>query len=114
MSSGETGILGRNFPVIDKIDSNGVATGITSKNLILSYQSSASLESSIKVDVCKIANFNGDCFKGIRVRPNQITGRQLQIVVPNVTLSPDRIQAINNAVEYARHCGVEIIIMIGK
>ena len=106
--------LGSRFPVIDKIDSNGVATSIKSMDLRVSYQKPGRLESAIRADIRKVANFNGDRFGDVRVRPNQITGRQLQIVVPDITLTIGQIQAINNAIEYAKRYGVEVIITIGK
>lgn len=43
-----------------------------------------------------------------------INQRDLQIVVPNTTLTDAQPQAINNAIAYGKENGVNVIITVGK
>jgi len=102
--------LGRNFPVIDRMDGNGVITSIKSYDLTMPSKQGRNLEYGIRADIRSVANFDGVG----RIDIDIVTGRQLQIVVPNVTLTPSQIQSINNAIEYGQQYGVTIIITIGR
>ena len=48
------------------------------------------------------------------VNAEEIVGRQLQVVVPNVTLSEAQINAVNNATKHGIDKGVKLIITVGK
>ncbi len=106
--------VGQNYPVIDKIDENGVVTSVKSRDLnCKTYQNGSNLEKTIKKDIDKVANFDGADWNGVDIEASDITGRQLQIVVPNTTLSDAQIKAINNAIQYGKSKGVKVIITIG-
>ena len=81
--------VGHNYPVIDNIDEWGIVTSVKSRDLSCkTYQDSSKLESIIKKDVDKLADFSGRNWNGIKIKSSDISGRQLQIVVPDIEFSP--------------------------
>ena len=79
--------LGHNFPTIDKVE-NGVVTSVKSRDLgAKTYQNGNKLEKVIVKDINKVSGFIGETFNGKFVNAEEIVGRQLQVVVPNVTLA---------------------------
>ncbi|MCL2427549.1 MAG: hypothetical protein FWD05_14580, partial [Oscillospiraceae bacterium] len=109
---------GRTFPVVDRIDERGVVTSIKSRDLRApTYQRASRLESTIRTDINKVAGFQGadrTASGGIEIRSADITGRQLQVVVPNAPISNSQVQAINNAITHGQSRGVNVIITIGR
>lgn len=72
-----------NFPTIDRF-SNGIATSIKSIDLdAASYLSGNGLRNTLTRYVDKVADFNGANWAKVRIQPNQITGRSLEVVVPH-------------------------------
>ena len=106
--------LGHNFPTIDKVE-NGVVTSVKSRDLgAKTYQNGNKLEKVIVKDINKVSEFIGETFNGKFVNAEEIVGRQLQVVVPNVTLSEAQINAVNNATKHGIDKGVKLIITVGK
>lgn len=106
---------GDNYPVIDRIDKDGVVTSVKSRDLnCTTYQNGSKLESVIKRDIDKLAKFNGKTWGGTTISPSQITGKQLQIVFPNSTLTQTQIKAINSAISYGREKGIKVLITVGR
>ncbi|MEG0416676.1 MAG: hypothetical protein RR565_11140 [Erysipelothrix sp.] len=106
---------GSNYPVIDKIDENGVVTSVKSRDLSAkTYQNGKTLENTIKKDIDKLAGYKGANWGGTNIKPNQITGKQLQIVIPNQAITQSQINSINSAIEYGNTNGIKIIITIGR
>ena len=106
--------LGHNFPTIDKVE-NGVVTSVKSRDLgAKTYQNGNKLEKVIVKDINKVSGFIGETFNGKFVNAEEIVGRQLQVVVPNVTLSEAQINAVNNATKHGIDKGVKLIITVGK
>ena len=106
--------LGHNFPPIDKVE-NGVVTSVKSRDLgAKTYQNGNKLEKVIVKDINKVSGFIGETFNGKFVNAEEIVGRQLQVVVPNVTLSEAQINAVNNATKHGIDKGVKLIITVGK
>ena len=106
--------LGHNFPTIDKVE-NGVVTSVKSRDLgAKTYQNGNKLEKAIVKDINKVSGFIGETFNGKFVNAEEIVGRQLQVVVPNVTLSEAQINAVNNATKHGIDKGVKLIITVGK
>ncbi len=98
--------LGHNFPTIDKVE-NGVVTSVKSRDLgAKTYQNGNKLEKVIVKDINKVSGFIGETFNGKFVNAEEIVGRQLQVVVPNVTF--------NNATKHGIDKGVKLIITVGK
>ena len=107
--------VGHNYPVIDNIDERGIVTSVKSRDLSCkTYQDSSKLESIIKKDVDKLADFSGRNWNGIKIKSSDISGRQLQIVVPDIELSNSQIESINNAIDYANAKDIKIILTVGK
>ena len=107
--------VGHNYPVIDNIDERGIVTSVKSRDLSCkTYQDSSKLESIIKKDVDKLADFSGRNWNGIKIKSSDISGRQLQIVVPDIELSNSQIEGINNAIDYANAKDIKIILTVGK
>ena len=99
------------------LDENGIVSSIKSRDLTAStYQNGSKLESIIKGDVNKLKDFNGldQPWNGVDIGSEDIAGRQLQIVVPNTTLSQAQIDGINNAIDYGTINGIDVIIIVGK
>ena len=106
--------LGHNFPTIDKVE-NGVVTSVKSRDLgAKTYQNGNKLEKVIVKDINKVSGFIGETFNGKFVNAEEIVGRQLQVVVPNVTLSEAQINAVNNATKHGIDKGIKLIITVGK
>ena len=106
---------GKNYPVIDRYTEDGVITSVKSRDLSCkSYQNGNTLECTIKKDIDAIASFEPFDYGGTRIGKLQVAERRLQIVVPNVELSSDQIQAINMAIDYGRNSGVKIQITVGR
>ena len=107
--------VGHNYPVIDNIDERGIVTSVKSRDLSCkTYQDSSKLESIRKKDVDKLADFSGRNWNGIKIKSSDISGRQLQIVVPDIELSNSQIESINNAIDYANAKDIKIILTVGK
>ena len=98
----------------DKVE-NGVVTSVKSRDLgAKTYQNGNKLEKVIVKDINKVSGFIGETFNGKFVNAEEIVGRQLQVVVPNVTLSEAQINAVNNATKHGIDKGVKLIITVGK
>ena len=105
---------GSNYPVIDKFE-DGVATSVKSRDLnSKTYQNGSKLESVIKRDVDKLANFDGAKWGDTNIKPGETKSRKLLIVVPDVSLSDAQTKAINNAITYVNRKGVTIEIVVEK
>lgn len=106
--------VGSNYPVIDRIDEQGIVTSVKSRDLSCkTYQDGKTLEYVIKKDIDKITSFSGRNWNGIKIKPSDISGKQLQLVVPNIDLSASQIEAINNSIKYAATKDIKIIITVG-
>jgi hypothetical protein len=107
------GSLHQNFPVIDMISQSGVVTSIKSIDLRAAvYQNEASLTYRLNSYVDKLSEFDGAEFAGQTVRPDEITGRILNVVVPAGSMTETQQIAIEAARARARSLGrnVEIIV----
>ncbi len=60
-----------------------------------------------------ITSFSGRNWNGIKIKPSDISGKQLQLVVPNIDLSASQIEAINNSIKYAATKDIKIILTVG-
>lgn len=80
------------------------------------YQNGKTLENTIRKDIDKLSEFNGldKPWNGVNIKASDITGKQLQIVVPNTKLTEVQIQGINNAISYGKQKGIKIIITVGR
>lgn len=106
--------VGSNYPVIDRIDEQGIVTSVKSRDLSCkTYQDGKTLEYVIKKDIDKITSFSGRNWNGIKIKPSDISGKQLQLVVPNIDLSASQIEAINNSIKYAATKDIKIILTVG-
>ena len=110
--------LGHNYPTFDNIEkSTGTATSVKSRDITCqSYQSRSGLESTIKRDIDRVYNFDNTkpfSYNNKEIKAGEINERVLKVVVPDVQLSEEQIEAINNAVEYGKSKNVEVIIVIG-
>ncbi|KVH51153.1 hypothetical protein WJ39_08300 [Burkholderia diffusa] len=106
--------LPQNFPVID-IFKDGVATSIKSLDVNAnSYQSMATLARTINGYIDSVASYNGtgkDGWAGVTITSSQITGRGLDLVIPNAG-SVAQQQIINQAVQYGRSKGVAVNVIV--
>ena len=107
--------LGHNYPVIDRYNPDtGVATSVKSRNLnAKTYQNSTKLYNQVKLDIDKLKSFEMIDWAGSNYAGFPIEGRNLDMVVPNITLSETQINAINKAIEYANINNVKINFYVG-
>ena len=107
--------LGHNYPVIDRYNPDtGVATSVKSRNLnAKTYQNSTKLYNQVKLDIDKLKSFEMIDWAGTNYAGFPIEGRNLDMVVPNITLSETQINAINKAIEYANINNVKINFYVG-
>lgn len=105
--------LGSNYPVVDKYD-NGVVTSIKSRNLSdKSYQNGKILEYTIKRDINILKDFEMVDWAGKEYASLPIKIRNLEVVVPNMSLNEYQINAINKMIKYGKINGVNLIIVVG-
>jgi hypothetical protein len=102
--------LPRNFPVIDAWG-DGVVTSIKSIDLnAATYQDATRLTYRLNGYVDQIALYDGDEMSGITIRPSDISGRALDIAVPNGSITETQRAAIEAAKLRARAFGVDLNI----
>lgn len=107
--------LGHNFPVIDKLESN-VAVSIKSLDTAAAtYQKGSALASKLNSFVYQLSRFDGASFGGKSAfKGVDFSSKALELVIPDVQLSMEQIQAIIKAKEYASSLGIGFKIIIGK
>jgi hypothetical protein len=107
--------VGSNYPVIDRVDPDGMVTSVKSRDLVnsVSYQNPGKLESVIKADIDKLIKYNGKKWGYTNIKSSQITGKTLKVVIPDTPLTAGQVNAIANAAEYANQNGITLIIVIG-
>ncbi len=103
------GNLPKAFPTIDKF-ANGIATSIKSIDLAApSYQSAGRLAGTLDRYVASVAKFNGASFDGTIIKAGQITGRELQVAVPQGSMSAAQQEVFDAAVQRAAQQNVKLI-----
>ena len=106
-----------NFPVIDDFDIglDGFAKYITSiKSMDLAcktYQKGSAVLARLSSYIDKVANFQTTQWNNIKVPVNNSTQRILMLAIPTGA-TPEQMQAIQKAKEYASQKGVELIIRV--
>ncbi|KPL66749.1 hypothetical protein SZ64_00705 [Erythrobacter sp. SG61-1L] len=100
-----------NFPVIDKFE-NGLATSIKSVDLdAVTYQSGSTLTRTLNGYVDTVAEFQGRTWAGVRIRPQDISGRALDLAIPHSGSSAQQA-IINQTVEYGASRGVSVNVIL--
>ncbi|KVG57943.1 filamentous hemagglutinin N-terminal domain-containing protein [Burkholderia territorii] len=103
-----------NMPVIDRFE-NGIATSIKSLDVnATSYQNTSTLTRTVNGYIDKVAAYNGTSQQGwarVTIDPAQITGRSLDLVVPNAGSAAQQ-QVINQAIQYGASKGVTVNVII--
>lgn len=109
---GRSSNLVQNFPVIDRFQ-NGVATSIKSLDLgAKSYQNVSTLTRTVQGYVDTLANWQGQptFWGGVRIFPNQITARVLELAIPtNATQA--QLSALQQIQQNALNVGVNVQII---
>lgn len=74
------------------------------------------MENIIKKDIDKLDDYNcsDKPWGEVDITEDYITGKVLQMIVPNSPLNPSQIQGINNAIDYRTSLDISVIITIGK
>jgi filamentous hemagglutinin len=102
--------LPSNFPVIDRFES-GLATSIKSLDLnAAAYQNTSTLNRTLNGYVDTMAGFQGRTWAGVRIRPQDITGRALDLAVPHSGSAAQQV-IINQTVTYGASRGVTVNII---
>ncbi|OPX43956.1 hypothetical protein CLHUN_21990 [Ruminiclostridium hungatei] len=107
--------LGHNFPVIDKLE-NKVAVSIKSLDTAAAtYQNSSALLSKLNSFVYQLSRFDGATYGGKSAFQGvDFSSKALELVIPDVQLSMEQIQAIIKAKEYANSLEIGFKIIIGQ
>lgn len=88
-----------------------MATSIKSTDLnAKTYQSISVLKRQLKGYVDTVANYNGtgpNGWAGVTIKPNQITGRGLDLAIPNAGTAAQQA-AIRDAITYGASKGVTV------
>jgi hypothetical protein len=108
--------LGQNlparFPAIDRVSPSGVVTSIKSVDLnAATYQRAATLDRVLRGHIDRIAGFRGHSFADHEVLAGQISGRALDIVLPQAGNSAQQA-VIAEAVRYGEFRRVIVNIII--
>jgi filamentous hemagglutinin len=102
------------MPVIDRWK-NGIATSIKSLDLNApSYQNAATLESTLKGYIDKVAGYAGTSssgWAGVVIKEGEIAGRELNLAIPNAGTAAQQ-QVISQAVSYGAQNGVAVKVTI--
>jgi hypothetical protein len=99
-----------NYPVVDRFV-GGLATSIKSIDLnAASYQNTATLSGTLTRYIDQVANFSGRTWAGAEIRAADITGRALDLAVPNVG-STSQQSVLSQAVRYGGQRGVTVNVI---
>jgi hypothetical protein len=102
--------LPSNFPVIDRFE-NGLATSIKSLDLdAATYKSSATLNRTLTDYIDKVAEFKGRTWAGVRIRPQDISDRALDLAIPH-SGSAAQQSIIEQAVKYGTSRGIAVNVI---
>jgi hypothetical protein len=106
--------LHRNFPVIDKIP-DGLATSIKSMDFrVATYQKATPFTYRLKSYVGEISEFvSGKLGKDV-VRPSDVKGRALEVVIPTGTMTPMQREIIEAVRVWAKTLRNPVEIMINE
>ena len=106
--------LGRNFPVIDKLE-NGVITSIKSMDLSApSYQKSRDIYNKLKRDVDKLDEFKKQEWNNKSIRSNDYSSKRLEIAIPDMEITVEQRKGLEMIKEYTRNKGIETTIIVVK
>ncbi len=103
--------LPQTFPVIDKFV-DGVATSIKSMDLnAVTYADPAAITRTGQGYINKVADFTGGARSNFVITQGQITGRALELAVPEGATAPQE-QALQGMIRYGRSKGVTVTIVV--
>ena len=106
--------LGRNFPVIDKLE-NGVITSIKSIDLSLpSYQTAKGIYNKLRRDVDNLDDFTWKQWGGKKVDMKDYSSKKLEIAVQDMKITAEQRSGIEMVKAYAKEKGIEVIITVVK
>ena len=98
------------FKTIDRF-LDGIATSIKSIDLNApSYQNVQKLYSTLRNQIDKVADFTGGRRSGVVIKPHEINGRALDVLVPHSGSAAQKV-AIKRAVDYGAQQGVTVNII---
>jgi hypothetical protein len=102
----------RSYPVVDRVDPGGVVTSVKSVDLTLpSAQNVSALRNKVRGFVDKVDEFQGATREGFTIRPEDIQGRAVEVVVQKGKASAQQITALQEAVEFGAQKGVKVKIV---
>lgn len=101
-----------NYPVIDKFNrQTGIATSIKSMDLnAKSYQKAGSVFNKLKGYIDKLHRFKGSGWKDSKVLGADISGKELELVLPNGSGTKAQWEQIHQAIDYGMRQNINISI----
>ena len=104
--------LGRNFPVVDKLE-NGVLTRIKSIDLSAqTYQTRRGIFSKLKADLDDLAAFRQKTWGKVDLRTTDYHMKELEVAIPNMNMSKEQLKGIEDAKAYATEHGISMKITV--
>lgn len=104
------GNLPAGFPVVDRF-ADGVVTSIKSIDLrAAGYQNASRLKSIVNGYVDRVARFNGNSLGTFDIDANKITGRALNLAVPEDSLTSVQRRVLDIAKNRAKSLNVDLIV----
>jgi hypothetical protein len=102
-----SGRLPKGFRAVDFHE--GVVTSTKSVDFRLpSYQDPLRLEKKLQGYVDSLESFQGGALKGKVIRPSDISGKQLDVVIPTGPMSPSQRLAIETTRAYGAARGIKV------
>ncbi|RWX44233.1 RHS repeat-associated core domain-containing protein [Candidatus Electrothrix aarhusensis] len=100
-----------NYPVIDKFK-DGIATSIKSLDVnAKSYQTNSTLMRTVKGYIDKAKAFQGRKWAGANIKPHEISGRALDLIIPSGGNSAQK-DILQRLIKYGKDVGVKVNVLI--
>ncbi|MGH7034467.1 MAG: hypothetical protein ACREFL_12115 [Stellaceae bacterium] len=99
--------LPNSFPVVDHLADGGAVTSIKSIDLnAATYQDAGRLAYRINDYIGKLADFQGAKYGNVTIKPKDITGRVLDIVVPKGSMTAAQKTTLDIGIRRASDAGI--------
>ena len=106
--------LGHNFPTVDRLVNRVLESTKSYDVLCPTYANASQWLTRMKADIWKLACFMHRVWNKVPVYKEMYDSKQINIVIPNVNLSPDQWAALRQAIEYAEELGIAVRVYTTK
>ena len=106
--------LGHNFPVADKLEDRILTSTKSIDTAASTYQKRLTLLTKLKAFCNQLNKFDGVRWNGVTVQSSDFDSKVLELVIPDIQLSSEQLQAIIDAKTYAQSLGLTMKIIVGR